>query len=455
MGACVLRTVRIASFFCRIAIVAARTIVVFTTVATTAVMTTVGTGVVLATVSTAAAGSDDELQARARRILTEVPLVDGHNDLPWALREKTEGRLDTLDLESDTTADTLQTDLVRLRQGGVGAQFWSVYVPVEITGAAAVTAVIEQIDVVDRLVQRFPETLEIARTADDIVRIHAQGRVASLIGMEGGHCIDNNLAVLRQLYNLGARYMTLTHSSNTDWADACSDEPEHDGLTDFGREVVREMNRLGMLVDLSHVSAPTMHDALDVARAPVIFSHSSARATMHHVRNVPDDVLRRLPENGGVVMVTFVPHFVSDAVLAHYAEEKAQEARLGVWYPGRDTKIAEELRAWLEENPYPPATTAQVADHIEHVIEVAGIDHVGLGSDFDGIPFGPEGLDDVSRFPNLIVELLRRGHSDADVAKIVGLNVLRVLRANERVAAELQRERPPSEMRHPEATATR
>jgi membrane dipeptidase len=287
------------------------------------------------------------------------------------------------------------------------------------------------------------------------VRIHRQGRVASLIGMEGGHCIDNNLAVLRQLYNLGARYMTLTHSANTDWADACSDEPTHGGLAPFGEEVVREMNRLGMLVDLSHVSPETMHDALDVAEAPVIFSHSSARAAMDHVRNVPDDVLQRLSDNGGIVMVTFVPHFVSDDVLAHYADEKAQEARLKVRYPGRDTKVAEELEGWLEANPYPPATTAQVADHIEHVIRTAGVEHVGLGSDFDGIPFAPEGLDDVSRFPNLLVELLRRGHSDADVEKIVGLNALRVLREAERVAARLQEERGPSSLRHDDTTAAR
>jgi membrane dipeptidase len=402
-----------------------------------------------------AAPADDALDARVQRILRDVPLIDGHNDLPWAIREKVKGRLEDLDIESDTTADTLHTDLVRLRAGGVGGQFWSVYVPVDYTGNAAVVAVMEQIDVVHRLVQRFPEALEIARTADDIVRIHRQGRVASLIGMEGGHCIDNNLAVLRQLYNLGARYMTLTHSANTDWADACSDEPTHGGLAPFGEEVVREMNRLGMLVDLSHVSPETMHDALDVAEAPVIFSHSSARAAMDHVRNVPDDVLQRLSDNGGIVMVTFVPHFVSDDVLAHYADEKAQEARLKVRYPGRDTKVAEELEGWLEANPYPPATTAQVADHIEHVIRTAGVEHVGLGSDFDGIPFAPEGLDDVSRFPNLLVELLRRGHSDADVEKIVGLNALRVLREAERVAARLQEERGPSSLRHDDTTAAR
>jgi len=401
------------------------------------------------------ASCDEAIDARVRRILAEVPLIDGHNDLPWAVREKVEGRLDELDLASDTTDDTLQTDLARLRAGGVGGQFWSVYVPVEFTGNDAVLAVIEQIDIVDRLVQRFPEALEIARSADDVERIHREGRVASLIGMEGGHCIDNNLAVLRQLYNLGARYMTLTHSDNTDWADACSDEPVHGGLSVFGVEVVREMNRLGMLVDLSHVSPETMHDALDVAAAPVIFSHSSARTLMDHVRNVPDDVLRRLSENGGMVMVTFVPHFVSDEVLAHYAEEKAQEARLKVWHPGRDKKIADELQVWLDANPYPPATTAQVADHIEHVIRTAGIDHVGLGSDFDGIPFAPEGLDDVSRFPNLLAELLRRGYSDDDVKKIVGQNALRVLRECERVAQRLQSERAPSSMRNPDVQAKR
>ncbi len=401
------------------------------------------------------AQSDADLDARARRILARVPLIDGHNDLPWAVREKVEGRLEEIDLASDTQDDTLMTDLVRLRAGGVGGQFWSVYVPVEYEGKDAVLAVIEQIDIVDRLVQRFPDVLEIAYTADDIVRIHGDGRVASLIGMEGGHCIDNNLAVLRQLYNMGARYMTLTHSANTDWADACSDEPVHGGLSPFGVEVVREMNRLGMLVDLSHVSPETMHDALDVTEAPVIFSHSSARALMDHVRNVPDDVLQRLPENGGIVMVTFVPHFVSDDVLAHYAEEKAQEARLKVYNPGRDKIVEDELQAWLEANPYPSATTAQVADHIEHVIRTAGVDHVGLGSDFDGIPFAPEGLDDVSRFPNLLAELLRRGHSDEDVEKIAGRNALRVLRECERVAQRLRREREPSSLKNDPVQATR
>jgi len=396
----------------------------------------------------AATGGSSEAHgsARARRILRDVPLVDGHNDLPWRIRDKAGGRLDSLDIRNSRPEDSLHTDLVRLHAGGVGAQFWSVYVPVELQGPAAVVAVTEQIDLVHRMTQRYPDVLELALTAADIRRIHRRGRVASLIGVEGGHCIDNQLAVLRQLYALGARYMTLTHNKSTDWADACSDEPRHGGLAPFGVAVIREMNRLGMLVDLSHVSPETMHDALDASAAPVIFSHSAAYAVTDHVRNVPDDVLRRLRQNGGVVMVCFVPRFVSRQVFAWDAEEAAEKARLEIRFPGHKTQVEKLLAEWRQRHPSPRATVAQVADHIAHVVEVAGVDHVGVGSDFDGMPEPPAGLDDVSRFPALLDELLRRGFSEADVRKVVGLNVLRVMQEVESVAARLQRQHGPAEL---------
>jgi membrane dipeptidase len=383
----------------------------------------------------------------ARRILKAVPLIDGHNDLPWSLHEKVRGKLDSLDIRATRPKDSLSTDLVRLRAGGVGGQFWSVYVPVELPGPEAVVAVTAQIDLVHRMVQRYPDALELALTAADIRRIHKSGRVASLIGVEGGHCIDNDLGVLRQLYAIGARYMTLTHNKDTDWADSCSDEPKHGGLTPFGAAVVREMNRLGMLVDLSHVSPETMNDALDVSAAPVIFSHSAAWALTDHVRNVPDDVLRRLPKNGGVVMVCFVPRFVSREVFAWDAEEAAEKGRLEIRFPGHAKLVEEKLREWRTSHPSPHATVSQVADHIDHVVQVAGIDHVGLGSDFDGMPEPPAGLEDVSKFPALLDELLRRGYSEEKVKKVAGLNVLRVMTEVERTAARLQRERGPSEMR--------
>jgi membrane dipeptidase len=385
--------------------------------------------------------------AAARGILAAVPLIDGHNDLPWSLHEKAGGKLDSLDIRSTGPKDSLHTDLVRLRAGGVGGQFWSVYVPVELPGPEAVVAVTAQIDLVHRMVQRYPDALELALTAADIRRIHKSGRVASLIGVEGGHCIDNDLGVLRQLYALGARYMTLTHNKDTDWADSCSDEPKHGGLTPFGAAVVREMNRLGMLVDLSHVSPETMNDALDVSVAPVIFSHSAAWALTDHVRNVPDDVLRRLQKNGGVVMVCFVPRFVSRDVFAWDAEEAAEKGRLEIRFPGHAKLVEEKLREWRTNHPSPHATVAQVADHIDHVVQVAGIDHVGLGSDFDGMPEPPAGLEDVSKFPVLLDELLRRGYTEEQVKKVAGLNALRVMTEVERTSARLQRERRPDEMK--------
>ena len=340
--------------------------------------------------------AQDDLDARARALHRKYPLVDGHNDYPWALREKDpERRLETLDIS--LPQPSLHTDIPRLRQGGVGMQFWSVYVPASLDGAAAVTAVFEQIDVVHRMMRRWPDTFELARTVADAERIFRSGRIASMIGMEGGHSIDGSLDILRKAYAAGARYLTLTHSANLPWADSASGPSALDGLSPFGEEVVREMNRLGMLVDLSHTSPATMTDALRVSAAPVIFSHSSARGVTDHVRNVPDAVLRQIPKNGGVVMVTFVPAFV------------ATEAAT--------------------------ATLSHVVDHIDHIRKLAGIDYIGIGGDFDGIATVPRGLEDVSKYPALTAELLRRGYSDEDVGKILGGNILRVWRAAERIAA--------------------
>ncbi len=357
---------------------------------------------------------------RARRILREVPLIDGHNDLPWEYRQRVKNQLAKIDLRSDTSKleKPLHTDIPRLRRGGLGAQFWSVYIPVSIQGPGAVQTVMEQIDDVHRFAELYPDTFEVARTADDIVRIHKAGRIASLAGMEGGHSINNSLAALRQLYEAGARYMTITHSTNTDWADSATDAPKHGGLTRFGEEVVREMNRLGMLVDLSHVSPDAMKDALAVAAAPAIFSHSSARALTDHPRNVPDDVLRLTPKNGGVVMVTFVPSFVSEGVRAWGAEDDAVEAKLKTLHPGDPERVKRELEDWRKAHPAPRATLQQVADHIEHVRKVAGIDHVGIGSDFDGITSVPDragGSGRLSGPPGRIAaaRLDRRGRQEA------------------------------------------
>jgi membrane dipeptidase len=387
-----------------------------------------------------------ELVEKARRLLDEVPLIDGHNDLPWEIRQRAGGKVGALDLEDTTGLENpTHTDVARLRKGGVGGQFWSVYVPTSIQGPEAVKAVLEQIDVVHRMAGRYPAAFEVALSADDVVRIHRAGKVASLIGMEGGHAIDNSLAVLRQLYNAGARYLTLTHSSNTDWADSATDAPEHGGLTPFGAEVVREMNRLGMLVDLSHVSAETMEEALDVSEAPVIFSHSSARALDGHPRNVPDDVLRRMAEDGGVVMVTFVPTFVSEELRGWNARRAAEQERLKSLHPGDPQAVEAGLEAWGEAHPSPGSHLVDVADHVEHVRRVAGIDQVGIGSDFDGIGSVPEALEGVQDFPVLFAELLRRGWTEAEVKKLAGENLLRAFREAEKVSQRLRRERPASE----------
>ena len=405
---------------------------------------------------TALAVAPEDPAARVARVLAGTPLIDGHNDLPEQIRNRFKGDVGALDLRANTALlpppegkVPLMTDLPRLRAGMVGGQFWSVYVPVALRGAVAVQATVEQIDIVRQMVARYPKDLEMAYTAADIERIHRAGRIASLIGVEGGHQIGNSLPVLRQFYELGARYMTLTHVTNTDWADAATDNPAHHGLTPFGREVVREMNRLGMLVDLSHVSPESMRAALEVAAAPVIYSHSSARALVDHPRNVPDDILQLVARNGGVVMVNFNGGYVSSATYDWDAEHAAEVARTASppyegLYLGQPERAKAALKAWEQAHPAPRATVAEVADHVEHIRQVAGIEHVGIGSDFDGIESVPVGLEDVSRFPQLFEELARRGWSDADLAALAGRNLLRVLKACEQVAARLRSERPAS-----------
>jgi membrane dipeptidase len=378
---------------------------------------------------------------KARALMKQAPLVDGHNDLPWAMRQNARYDFDKLDIRQ--SQPTLHTDIPKIRAGQLGGQLWSVYVPSSMQGQAAVTATLEQIDTVYELSRRYPDVFEIARTADDIERVFKAGKVASLVGMEGGHSIDKSLQTLRMMYRLGARYMTLTHSANVPWADSATDEPVHGGLSAFGETVVREMNYLGMLVDLSHVSPDTMRDALHVSEAPVIFSHSSARALCNVPRNVPDDVLKLVPKNGGVVMVTFVPGFVSQAVADWNARIQKQREQWRAEIADEAARKAAEA-AWRAANPEPRATLAMVADHIDHVRKVAGVDHVGIGGDFDGIDFGPDGLENVSKYPDLVAELVRRGYTDDEVKKVIGLNVIRALREAEKVAARIQAARAPS-----------
>ncbi|MEU2287426.1 dipeptidase [Streptomyces sp. NPDC013178] len=378
----------------------------------------------------------------AHELLREFPVVDGHNDLPWALREQVRYDLDARDIATDQHTH-LHTDIPRLRAGGVGAQYWSVYVRADLPDA--VPATLEQIDCVRRLVARHPQALRGALTAADMEAARAEGRIASLMGAEGGHSIANSLGTLRGLYALGVRYMTLTHNDNVDWADSATDEPKAGGLTAFGREVVREMNRLGMLVDLSHVAATTMRDALDATSAPVIFSHSSSRAVCDHPRNIPDDVLERLPANGGVAMVTFVPKFVLQAAV-DWTAAAGENLRAHGFHDLDTTPEAMKVhRAFEEQHPRPTATVATVADHLDHMREVAGIDHLGIGGDYDGTAFTPEGLNDVSGYPNLIAELLDRGWSKPDLAKLTWQNAVRVLGAAEDVARDLQATRGPSD----------
>jgi membrane dipeptidase len=386
--------------------------------------------------------SPDPALERARKLLESAPLIDGHNDLPWEIREyKTAPRdVAAYDLRKRTPR---HTDLARLAEGKVGAQFWSIYLPGDMRDSGYARVQLEQFDIARRMIARYPDRLALALTADDIERNFKRKRIASLLGMEGGHALENSLGALRSYYSLGARYLTLTHNVTLDWADAALDTPRHNGLTEFGKEVVREMNRLGMLVDLSHVSPAVMSDALDVTEAPVIFSHSSARALTNHPRNVPDSILARLPRNAGLVMVTFVPAFVSPEAAAWDAEARRERERVEatVADSAERRRLEEE---WKAAHPQPRATLQQVADHIEHVRKVAGVDHVGIGSDFDGIDTVPEGLEDVSSFPYLFAELIRRGWSDDDLRKLAGGNLLRAFRATEATAARLRKTRPPS-----------
>jgi membrane dipeptidase len=382
--------------------------------------------------------------------LLQTPLIDGHNDLPWEIRERFKSDPGAVNLSADTQhlpleagQAALMTDIPRLRAGHVGAQFWSVWVPVSAQGFEAVQMTLEQMDIVKRMARRYPADFAMAYTAADIRRIHKSRKIAALIGIEGGHQINGSLAVLREMYDAGARYMTLTHSSNTPWADSATDAPVHNGLTPFGVEVVKEMNRLGMLVDLSHVSADTMRAALAASQAPVIFSHSSARALDDHPRNVPDDVLRAVAVNGGVVMVNFAPPYVSAERSRWEADRAAERTRFNSppfagLYIGQPERAKEALAQWDAQHPRPVTTLSQVADHVEHIRQVAGIDHVGIGSDFDGIPDAPMGLEGVDRYPALLQELMRRGWSDSDIAKLAGENLLRTMAAAEQVSAKLQ-----------------
>lgn len=370
----------------------------------------------------------------ARQIHREAILIDGHNDLPWELREKDDGSFHKRDLRQAQKG--LHTDIPRLRQGGVGAQFWSAYVPSSTRrDGTSLKMTLEQIDTIHRLIATYPDTFEWARTADDIVRIHKQGKIASLVGIEGGYSIDNSLGVLRMLYALGARYMTLTHSETLEWADSATDTPKHNGLTSFGEEVVREMNRIGMMVDISHVSVDTMKHAIKVSRAPVIASHSSAFAIAPHVRNVPDEVLKLLPANGGVVMVNFYSGFITPEGARASKEMFKVSRELKAKYP-RDEDYRSAFRQWQKEHPYPTGSVHTVVDHIEHIIKTAGIDHVGLGSDYDGITRVPKQLEDVSCYPNITQELLNRGYKREQILKVLGGNLLRAMRAVERVAAD-------------------
>jgi membrane dipeptidase len=389
-----------------------------------------------------APGSADAARrlSEVRKILRESPLIDGHNDVPWQYRKRSND-FNAIDLRVDTSSlrPPMATDIPRLRAGGVGGQFWSVYVPASLKGGDAVKAVLEQIDVVHYLVGHYPETFELALTAGDIERIHQKGKIASLIGMEGGHSINNSLAILRMTYALGARYMTLTHVENIEWADAAGETPEHHGLTAFGEEVVREMNRLGMMVDLSHVSDDTMRAAIRVSRAPVIFSHSSARALCNVPRNVPDDILKVVAANNGVVMVCFMPGFVTENERRYADRQKEEETRLKQQFSGDDKEIEKGIADWRSLHPQPhKATLADVADHIDHIRQVAGIGHIGIGSDFDGFRGGVEGLSDVSMYPALLAELMRRGYSKNDLKKIAGQNLLRVFREVEKAANRLR-----------------
>jgi membrane dipeptidase len=414
-------------------------------------MTRVGLALAIAAAHMASPALAASPEATAAAALRAAPVWDGHNDVPEQLRERRKNVIADFDFHDTTgTADpaidapAMHTDLARLRAGRVGAQFWSVYVSASLNDQQAVQATLEQIDVTRRLIARYPQQLQYATTSAEVEKAMKAGKVGSLIGMEGGHSVAGSLGVLRQMYELGARYMTLTHFKNTPWADAATDAPAHGGLTDHGRTLVREMQRIGMLVDLSHVSAETMRDALEVAKAPVIFSHSGAQAINTHPRNVPDDVLALLRANGGILMVDFAPDYVSEEVRLWSAAKKAETARFEALHIGDQQAAIKAMADWLAAHPAPRATLAQAADHIDHAVKVAGVDHVGLGGDFDGVGSLPEGLEDVSKYPALFTELARRGYTQRDLEKIASRNMLRVMKAAE-AYARAHRADPPLE----------
>jgi membrane dipeptidase len=394
-----------------------------------------------------ALAADDPMLARAQAVLKKQPVIDGHNDWPGALRGNFGEQWWQVDLEADSRRfqKPLHTDIPRLHEGRVGGQFWSVYVPATVTGPAAVKSTVEQIDIVHGIIKRYPQHFELASSAADIRRIQKTGKVASLLGVEGASQMDNSLPVLRMYHALGVRYMTLTHSKHSDWADSANEAPRAEPLTAFGKVVINEMNRIGMLVDLSHVSPGTMKAVLAVTKAPVIYSHSSARALADHPRNVPDDVLTLVKANGGVVMANFVPGFISEAVIQHTAARSAEFTRQNLLFLGQPEKSAAAMAAWNKANPAPTVDYKVVADHLDHMAKVAGHDHIGLGADYDGIPAGPIGLEGVETYPVLIAELLRRGWSEADCAKLAGGNILRALEQAEKVAAAMKADVPSAE----------
>lgn len=409
---------------------------------------------VLAATAAQAQAMDPKIAARVDKVLSKTPLIDGHNDVPWGLRQRFGAHPEKADLRSDTSKfeaedeGGMMTDIPRLKTGRVGGQFWSVYIPASFQGPLAVQMTLEQIDIVKGMAARYPEAFEMAYTAADVARIHKAGKIASLVGIEGGHQINDSLPVLRQMYAAGARYMTLTHSLNTAWADSATANPQHGGLTPFGRAVVGEMNRLGMLVDLSHVSEDTMKDALEASQAPIIFSHSGAKAVAEHARNVSDEVLLLVKKNRGVVMVNFATNYVSRARMEWAADRAAEQTRYnappyGGLYIGQPEKAKAAMAEWDKAHPKPPVTLAMVADHVEHIAKVCGVDCVGIGSDYDGIPDTPEGLEDASKYPALLAELARRGWSDEDLGKVAGGNALRALAEAEVVAKRLQAAGPP------------
>ena len=394
----------------------------------------------------ASAQSVDRFLARAKALHRAIPMIDTHNDLPEMLRERAHN--DLAKMNPEQRLENIDTDLPRMKEGLVGGQFWAAYVPASFVDRGGAGYALEQIDVIRRMTAQSP-SLGWATTATDIARVHAAGKIASLIGIEGGYAIENSLANLRMFYELGVRYMTLTHGGNTAWADAATEAPRHGGLTKFGEEVVREMNRLGMMVDISHVSDGTMSDALRVSEAPVIFSHSSARALANHARNVPDSILKLMPKNGGIVMVNIFPGFVNPIAAEQAAGVLDKERDYKAKYPDDPKRASTEYLAWLAKTmtEMEPGTLGEVADHVDHIVKVAGIDHVGYGADFGSLTNHPKGLEDVSRYPYLTAELLRRGYSDKQVKKIIGGNFLRVMRQVERVSARLKRQRAPSAAR--------